>query len=195
MSRPSGLALSPTTVYVGSHTTGAIHAVDRETWRLTPLAQVAAPASIAGITLDPQGALVFVDTAMPATRRLDVTSKCSPAGVGAGGCTNGAKDGDESGADCGGASCARCARGEVCATPTDCASGVCNATDATCVLSKPVYQNSSVGTLPQTALPNLLRVGRWAASQTQPERLRGSRGQHARSQRQHHRSRCSLDLS
>jgi hypothetical protein len=40
-------------------------------------------------------------------------------------CSNGARDGDESDVDCGGALCPPCANGSACTAPTDCVSLVC----------------------------------------------------------------------
>jgi len=48
----------------------------------------------------------------------------------------GAKDGDETDVDCGGASAARCADGKRCQASTDCASGAC-AADGTCAAPSP----------------------------------------------------------
>ncbi|MCA1664624.1 MAG: hypothetical protein LC659_10205, partial [Myxococcales bacterium] len=48
-------------------------------------------------------------------------------------CTDGAEDGDETGIDCGGPTCAaRCAVGQGCGAPIDCASGVCNRVAGVC---------------------------------------------------------------
>ncbi|MBW2523981.1 MAG: hypothetical protein JRI23_07395 [Deltaproteobacteria bacterium] len=47
-------------------------------------------------------------------------------------CTNGARDGDETGMDCGGADCPGCPNGDPCGTGTDCASGFCPSDDQIC---------------------------------------------------------------
>jgi hypothetical protein len=47
-------------------------------------------------------------------------------------CMDGMKDGDETGVDCGGGTCPRCADGQTCAAASDCTSGLCGAA-GTCV--------------------------------------------------------------
>ncbi|MCB9592749.1 MAG: hypothetical protein H6719_08450 [Sandaracinaceae bacterium] len=47
-------------------------------------------------------------------------------------CTDGARNGDETDVDCGGATCGACADGAGCAAETDCTSGVCDAASSTC---------------------------------------------------------------
>ncbi|MGC4079469.1 MAG: hypothetical protein QM702_21000 [Rubrivivax sp.] len=42
-------------------------------------------------------------------------------------CSDGAKNGDETDVDCGGAACAACANGKTCAVAPDCVSGICTA--------------------------------------------------------------------
>lgn len=47
-------------------------------------------------------------------------------------CTNGVKDGDETGKDCAGSCSTRCPKGEGCGTDADCQSGLCNQKTKTC---------------------------------------------------------------
>src|SRR5205807_921661 len=49
---------------------------------------------------------------------------CQPAGGSS--CTDGVKNGTETGLDCGGASCPKCGSGQGCAGGADCLSGVCS---------------------------------------------------------------------
>ncbi len=48
------------------------------------------------------------------------------------GCANGTMDGQETGVDCGGPTCAKCANGGGCDAPCDCQSNFCLATTSTC---------------------------------------------------------------
>ena len=139
--RPSGLALSSSTVYVGSYSTGAIHALDRTTGRLTQLVTVAVSNSILGLALNPAGGLVFADDTTKGISTVAVTSSCATAAVGAGACTNGVTDSGETDVDCGGTSCARCAAGQQCTAGSDCASGAC--ASGVCITATPVLQDSS----------------------------------------------------
>ncbi len=47
-------------------------------------------------------------------------------------CTDGVKNGNETGIDCGGGTCPACALNETCVTDSDCASGFCNTTVSQC---------------------------------------------------------------
>jgi len=123
--RASGVAITSTTLYVSSYASGMIYAYDRATGRIAQMVAVAAANSVSGLTLSPQGALVFVDQTEKTVKRIDVTTPCSSVGVGSGHCVNGAKDSDETGVDCGGSSCVRCAEGQMCASGNDCSSGTC----------------------------------------------------------------------
>jgi hypothetical protein len=51
-------------------------------------------------------------------------------------CNTGARDGTETGVDCGGGTCATCGLGQGCNVNTDCASGICNATTRVCVATQ-----------------------------------------------------------
>ena len=49
-------------------------------------------------------------------------------------CSNGVKDGTETGLDCGGSSCSQCAIGLACSASSDCLSSACDSTAGVCVL-------------------------------------------------------------
>ena len=127
VSMPSGLALTASVVYVGSHSLGEVYAFDRASRTLLQVVAAAQPYALRGLALSPlDGALwmvhgdaglahVHVDTACPASATTTASS-----------CSDGVLSGDETGVDCGGRVCARCASGGICAVGNDCETGVCS---------------------------------------------------------------------
>ncbi|MCU0701123.1 MAG: hypothetical protein MUC96_31830 [Myxococcaceae bacterium] len=75
--------------------------------------------------VNPQG-LVGVPGFCSVASRTCVTSSCN----------TGARDGTETGVDCGGGTCGTCPVGQGCASNTDCASNICNLTTRLCVSSR-----------------------------------------------------------
>jgi len=74
----------------------------------------------------PTGCAVFAAVALAAC------GQGSESTVGAHGCSDNAQNGDETGIDCGGATCAPCGVSEGCVTASDCASGRCEAQVCVC---------------------------------------------------------------
>ncbi len=64
-------------------------------------------------------------------------------------CADGVKNGDETGVDCGGPTCAACPFGEGCAAQTDCLAGACSSTSHRCEPTPvPVWEDRSSGAQP-----------------------------------------------
>mmetsp|Transcript_35125 Transcript_35125/g.92209 ORF Transcript_35125/g.92209 Transcript_35125/m.92209 type:complete len:740 (-) Transcript_35125:30-2249(-) len=133
VSRPSGIAVSPTTVYVGSYSDGTIHAFLRSNGhQLQVISALVLPNTLTGLTLetnytDAEGTLYF--TAGAQLKRVRVPSldgsACMSGMAHDDGCADGIRNGEESGVDCGGRLCARCAVGQVCSADSDCATSNC----------------------------------------------------------------------
>ena len=127
--RPSGLALAASVVYVGSHALGEVFAFDRTSGELMQVVTATTqPYSLRGLSLSPlDGAVWFVHAggigALRVSSPCDDDSDSSPLAT----CGNGVLDGatEETGVDCGGRFCARCAIGAACAVGTDCTSSSC----------------------------------------------------------------------
>ena len=154
--RPSGLALSPASVYASSHSNGHVYAWDRATGVLLQMVQAAQRDSLMGIALAPPPppaassssasssssssseprALYAIDASAAAIKRI-VTGDAAcpslppstPPGA-ASGCHDGVRNGEETGVDCGGRFCSRCSVGQLCDVAADCSSFHCAA--ATC---------------------------------------------------------------
>ncbi len=147
--QPSGLALHGRMLYVGSHRSGDVHAFDLESGLLVQRVSLtggvedsAGRRALGALAFDHDGTLWF--TRGKSVMHVEVDVACEPAtGNGAGGnaCSDGVRNGDESDADCGGSVCARCALGDTCTRPNDCASGTCD--DGACVASPPLPHSSA----------------------------------------------------
>ena len=146
---PSGIALAPTYLYVGSFATGAVYAFDRGTAILTQVVYATPPGSLLGMALDPTGGgLYFIDRSTASVGRLVADQPCLDSTNGLMGtlasvaqCTDGVRNGEESGVDCGGRVCARCVVNAQCQTTTDCASSRC--VGGVCLPSLPLIHSAS----------------------------------------------------
>ena len=85
-----------------------------------PLASGSACAQSGGTMCDGAGLCVECVTSATCSSGACVNNVCQT-------CTDGAKNGAETGIDCGGGACPSCAVGQPCLAGTDCASGVCTA--------------------------------------------------------------------
>ncbi len=85
-----------------------------------PLASGSACAQGGGMVCDGAGLCVQCVTSATCSSGACVNNLCQI-------CTDGAKNGDETGIDCGGGACPSCAVGQACLVAADCASGVCTA--------------------------------------------------------------------
>ena len=125
VTRPSGLAARDGIVYVGSHTSGDVHALDVASGRLLQIVSLVPSGGLGALTFDVAGVLWFAAGA--SVSHVEVSSACAVVGDAGGSCADGAVSSGETDVDCGGARCARCAVGLKCSEATDCASGVCTA--------------------------------------------------------------------
>ena len=85
-----------------------------------PLASGSACAQGGGTVCDGAGLCVQCVTSATCSSGACVNNVCQT-------CTDGAKNGAETGIDCGGGACPSCAAGQACLVAADCASGVCTA--------------------------------------------------------------------
>ena len=133
--RPCGLALSASTLYVGSYSNGHLYAFDRTSRSLLQRIPVAPTNSLLGLALpasaDASG-VFFIDGSSRSVKRLHTAGAggCPlPGGAASAsnGCQDGVRNGDETDVDCGGTACRRCQVSQSCTLAADCASSRCEA--------------------------------------------------------------------
>ena len=142
---PSGLAITSTTLYAASHSNGHIYAFRRATGILLDVVRAAPTRSLLGLAIAPpslltstnaDGSLFYIDGSTHSLGHVALSGgECdasSAATAGDGTCTDGVISGEESGVDCGGRVCARCADGVSCGLDSDCASSRCDVYTRTC---------------------------------------------------------------
>ena len=126
---PSGLALSGSTLYIGSYSTGIVHAVHTGTGALAQVAALAPPGALLGLAVGVAGggppALWYINGAERRVMRVEVERGCGGERLASTECADGQRNGEETDVDCGGRLCARCNLGEACAKDSDCASDRC----------------------------------------------------------------------
>jgi len=147
--RPSGIAISATTLYAGSHSEGHIYAYLRSNGQLLSVLQAAPRNSLFGLTLETkasgssEGELYYIGgngvhrVALPTG-----TNVCAPTQDPNGQCSDGISNGEETDADCGGRFCARCGLGSVCAVETDCESATCS--NKICTAATPYIHQATI---------------------------------------------------
>ena len=121
VTRPSGLAARDGIVYVGSHTSGDVHALDVSSRRLLQIVSLVPSGGLGALTFDVAGVLWFAAGA--SVSHVEVSSACAVVGDAGGSCADGAeqrRDGRRLRR-----ARSRCAVGLKCSEATDCASGVC----------------------------------------------------------------------
>lgn len=147
--RPSGIAISPSTLYVGSHTQGTIYAFMRSNGELLSVLQAAPRQSLFGIVLEtkasasPEGELYYIGG--NGVHRVAIptgSSVCSATLDPAGTCNDGVKNGDETDVDCGGRYCARCALNTACSVSADCNSTSC--VSGLCTVAQPYIHQATI---------------------------------------------------
>ena len=146
LSTPSGIAVSPTTLYVGSYTEGAIYAYLRATGELLRRLPVAAPRTLMGLALEvrasgAEGTLYFV-SGDKLSRVTFGNGEYCPSAMQSNRCTDGQRNGEETAVDCGGRECARCAVGAACSEGTDCLSSTC--TGGVCASTVPYVHTAAL---------------------------------------------------